>query len=128
MGRNSVGAEADFATSLTKKLQSANPDETPVAIQETETSGTKAPPTTPAATKTVLSDAMLAGVWDEDAEDERFEAGRRAPQTTQVLSATQLSQLDDDDEPPMHRKLSDAPETFGDDNDVETPAFASGRR
>jgi hypothetical protein len=125
--RNSGAADADFATSLSKKLQDANPEETPTATADIEPdtpqAGTKAPPGTK-----VLSDAMLAGVWDEDAEDERFEAGRRAPQTTQVLTANQLKQLDDDDDGTVQRSLSEAPETFADGDDVETPAFASGRR
>jgi hypothetical protein len=104
-----------FAQALANRLKDeevpeSTPEKSPAARAVEETS-TQAPPSSAA-----LVDDILA--WDSDGNDEtednKFEGGRRAPQTTQVITADQLAQLDD--------------ETFPDDDDDANPVIQSGMK
>jgi len=74
---------------------------------------------------------------DNDDDEIKFEAGRRAPQTTQVLSMSQLSALDaeDDNDDPLAsaavllaKAVPDGCESFEDGDEVTLEKFAAGMK
>jgi len=113
--RNSCGTDKGFAANLAQKLGQGMPEISGFEDGSLPV-GTRAPPGT-----TTLTDSALEEVWNtrgngDDVEtDHKFEGGRIAPQSTQVLSAEMLAEVDecsddDDDRNPVMESGMKAPQ------------------